>query len=148
MAKAIVIVLIIGLGLSVAIAYAGVEPFATYKDAVSSKITTFISQYNFTTEPTYPYNIKFRGTYKASGAFGIEHTLSFKGNILTSQDSLFGTSTYEYTATMQSKTEGFIKATWITSGETSIMPFTYNKEANCIIMYPLGRDSTGLAYCK
>jgi len=44
MAKAIVIVLIIGLGLSVAIAYAGVEPFATYKDLVSNKITTFISQ--------------------------------------------------------------------------------------------------------
>ena len=51
-AKAIVIVLIIGLGLSVGIAYAGVEPFATYKDAVSNKVMPYISSVRQTILPT------------------------------------------------------------------------------------------------
>jgi len=40
--KAVVVILIIGLGTSTALAYASIEPFATYKNVVSSKAATLI----------------------------------------------------------------------------------------------------------
>lgn len=149
MAKAIVIVLIIGLGLSVAIAYAGVEPFATYKDLVSNKITTFISQDNITSEPTYPSTIKFRGTYRTlAPLLGIEQTLTFEGDTLIIEDTLTGTNVFKYSATMESETKGFIEFTNVAGGETFIQLFTYSKEADCIIIHPTTRDSGGLTYCR
>lgn len=132
-----------------ACAFSGVEPFATYKDLVSNKITTFISQDNITSEPTYPSNIKFRGTYRTLAPWlGIEQTLSFKGNTLITEDILTGTNVFEYSATMESETKGFIEFTNVASGETSIQLFTYNKEADCIILHTTTRDSGGLTYCR
>jgi len=148
--KAIAILLIIGLGVSTAVAYAGVEPFATYKDAVSSKIITTIAQHNITTEPTYPHNIKFRGTYRTT-YLGIEAaTLTFKDNTVI-MGEFTGTAVSRYNATMQSETEGTMEFLDAPSGKSSL-PFTYYKEADCIVFHytadTLFGKQQSITYCK
>lgn len=148
-AKVIAILLIVGLGLSVAAAYAGIEPLSTYKDIVKDEVATSIVQQESESKPSYPRERRFKGTYTTIIPWlGTEQTLTFKGATVTIADELTGRNIFRYVATMQSESEGILELIDITTGEVSLMSFEYVEEADCIVLYPLGKAKGGMTYCR
>jgi hypothetical protein len=137
------------LALAIAAAYAGVQPFASLKDAVQQHLITLSEVSVPVPADQYPRDKRFTGTYKTMiPVLNYEQTLSFRGDTLTLVDQYAGTIVYRYTATMDSATEGTLELQQTGSGSISTVPLQYIAESDCIILYSQGRDREGVAYCR
>jgi hypothetical protein len=137
------------LALAIAAAYAGVQPFASLKDAVQQHLITLSEVSVPVPADQYPRDKRFTGTYKTMiPVLNYEQTLSFRGDTLTLVDQYAGTIVYRYTATMDSATEGTLELQQTGSGSLSTVPLQYIAESDCIILYSQGRDREGVAYCR
>ena len=146
-----VVVVVAGLALSLAIAasYAGVQPFATYKDVVMLQLAPLDDISIPVPTDEYPRTRRFTGTYKTTiPALTFQESLTFTSDTVSVVDAFAGTVVYRYTATMQSESEGMLDLENIDSGKLTQVPMQYVPKADCLIMYIQGRDKAGTTYCR
>ncbi len=139
----------IGLALAIAAAYAGIQPFASVKDVIQQHVITLSDVSVPLPADQYPRDKRFTGTYRTIvPALNYEQTLSFRGDTLTLVDQYAGTIVYRYIATMESPTEGTLDLEEAGGGQSSHVPLQYVAESDCLILYPQGRESEGVTYCR
>lgn len=147
--RAAVVAVGILLGLLLALAYAGVQPWATYKELAQREVASFTDIPIPALEDEYPRTKRLTGTYRTTiPVLNFEQTITFEGDTLTVVDEFAGTLVYRYIATMQSETEGILDLEDIDSGRVSQVPMQYVPEADCLILYAQGRDKEGVTYCR
>jgi len=147
--RVVVVVVGVALGLSIAASYAGIQPFATYKDLVMQRAVTLDDFPVSAPEDVYPRTRRFAGTYRNTvPVLDYEQTLTFQSDTVTMVDEFAGTVVFRYVATMQSETEGVLDLEDVGSGKVTRVPMQYVLDADCFILYPQGRESEGATYCK
>lgn len=148
-ARVVVVVAGLALGLAIAASYAGVQPFATYKDVILLQIAPLENISISVPSDEYPRTRRFTGTYKTTiPALTFQESLTFTSDTVTVVDAFAGTVVYRYTATMQSESEGMLDLEDIDSGKVTHIPMQYILKADCLIMYVQGRDKEGSTYCR
>lgn len=137
------------LALATAASYAGVQPFATWKEVLLQRIAPFEDVRLPTPSDVYPRTRQFTGTYTtAVPVLDYEQSLTFKGDTLTVVDVFAGTFVYHYTATMESGTEGMLQLEDAENGNVSHVPLQYVPEADCLILYQQGLEQEGVTFCR
>lgn len=132
-----------------AAAYAGIEPFSTYGEMARVEMARLNAEYGPSQLVAYPHITRFSGTYTTTiPLLNSEQVLTFKRDTLTIVDEFTGTHSYHYLATMQSESEGILELTEIASGDPSEIPIQYVEEADCLVLYSMGREKPGVTYCK
>jgi len=147
--KIIVVATGVVLALAISASYVGIQPFATYKDIVQQHLTPFGDIAIPVPEDEYPRTRRFTGTYTTTiPALELEQSLTFTNETVTVVDAFAGTLIFRYVATMESESEGMLDLENIQSGDITHVPMQYVREGDCLILYPQGRDSDGVTYCK
>jgi len=148
-ARTAVIVVGIALGVTVALAYAGIQPLATYKDMVQQSLFRLDDIPIPALSEEYPRTKRFSGAYYTSiPALSLQQSLTFKSDTVTLVDEFAGTLVYRYTATMETESEGELELVDVNSGHVSQVPLQYIAEADCLTLYIQGKDREGVTYCK
>jgi len=148
-AKSIVLFLLVVVGLAVAAVYAGVEPFTTYAEVIGSGFARLSVEYGPVGDVEYPHATRFDGTYSTIiPLLSTEQLLTFKGDTLSIVDEFTGTSVFRYVATLQSEFEGELEMTEVASGKVSRIAFQSVDEADCLVLYSMGKDKAGVTYCR
>ncbi len=147
--RVLVVVLGVLLGLSIAAAYAGIQPFALYKDTVLQRMISLDEITIPTPADTYPRSKRFTGTYSTKiPALTLQQSLTFRSDTVTVVDQFAGTLVYRYTVTMESAAEGVLDLEDMGSGRVTRVALEYVTEADCILLYPQGRDREAVTYCR
>jgi hypothetical protein len=105
----------------VALSFMGVPALSSVKDNISNAVSNIGISIGTPNNPT--------GTYKAT-ILGMTDTITFRGNILETNDVLMGKHRFTYVITGN----GFINLTDPTSGTISRESFEYVKSINCVVL--------------
>ncbi|NLE95812.1 MAG: hypothetical protein GX600_09095 [Dehalococcoidia bacterium] len=142
-------IVLLVIGIVVAAAFLGVEPLATYKEMVHQRIVALGQAVGLEPSVTYPRQQLFKGTYRTEvPVLEMQQTITFEGDTLTVVDSYAGTVIYSYTATMISAEEGALLLEDVGTQQLTEVPLHYVADADCLILYPQGRQREGVTYCR
>ena len=117
----LLLTILVGAVVVVVLSFVGVPALSGVKDNISNAVSNVGISVGNSNNPS--------GTYKAT-ILGLTDTITFRGNILETNDVLMGKHRFTYVITGN----GFINLTDPVTGEVSSESFNYVKITNCVVL--------------